>query len=380
MASMADTGEVVTTCVIVGGGPAGIIAGWLLARAGVAVTVLEKHPDFNRDFRGDTIHPSTLRLMDQLGVLEQFLKIEHRKEVAVKALTVDGFTEIGSFKHFGKYGYLAFMPQWDFLDFAVAQADKFKDFTLLRNTTVQDLIVEDSRVVGVTALSPDGPLTVRADLVIAADGRRSVVRAAAALPMLTHGSPIDVIWYREPRVDTDPNFTYGETNNGSFTVHINRNSYWQVGRLIPKGTAPQGHAGSLLEVQVNRLYRWHRDGLLCIGDAAHAMSPVGGVGINLAIQDAVAASKILAGPLKAGTLTENHLAKVQKRRERTVRVIQRVQVQIQKRVIYPVLTGDGGPVRLPAPVRFLLRYVPIVKIAPAWLVGLYGAEKTIDLE
>jgi 2-polyprenyl-6-methoxyphenol hydroxylase-like FAD-dependent oxidoreductase len=383
--------------VVAGGGPAGMMAGWLLARAGVPVVLLEKHADFLRDFRGDTIHPSTLQVMSELGVLEEFLRLPHRKVRYIKADFADGMATIGDFHRLRRFRYLVFMPQWDFLDFAAEHAERYPTFTLLRRAEVTGLIERDGRVVGVRARTEDGPREVYADLVVAADGRRSVIREAARLPLIDRGAPMDVLWFRISRRPEDSEDTFGIIRRGEFVVMINRTTYWQVAYLVPKGDAAHlrrrpiedfrrtvgEHVPfladrtaeltgwddvSLLEVKVDRLRRWYRDGLLCIGDAAHAMSPVGGVGINLAIQDAVAAANAVAGPLRAGTLSTDVLRGVQRRRELPTRVTQGVQVLIQRRLIARVIRGTGGPVRLPRVARVLLR-LPFVQAVPAVLFG-----------
>jgi 2-polyprenyl-6-methoxyphenol hydroxylase-like FAD-dependent oxidoreductase len=383
--------------VVVGGGPAGMMLGWLLARAGVEVTVLEKHADFLRDFRGDTIHPSTLRVMSELGVVEDFLRLPHRKVRYLKADFADGSVIIGDFHWLRRFRYLAFMPQWDFLDFAAERAARYPTFRLLRRADVTGLIERDGRVVGVRADTEDGPRELYADLVVAADGRHSVVRDAARLPLIERGAPMDVLWFRVSRRPTDSEDTFAIVRRGRFIVMINRTTYWQVAYLVPKGDAAAlrerrvedframvaeqvgflaGRTGelagwddvSLLEVRVDRLRTWYREGLLCIGDAAHAMSPVGGVGINLAIQDAVAAANELAGPLRTGTVTMANLRAVQRRREWPTRVTQAVQVLAQRRGIAPVMRGGGGPVRLPAVARALLRFPPVHAL-PAILFG-----------
>ena len=386
-----------TTCVVAGGGPAGMMAGWLLARAGVPVVLLEKHADFLRDFRGDTIHPSTLRVMSELGVLEQFLRLPHRKVRYIKADFADGMATIGDFHRLRRFRYLAFMPQWDFLDFAAEQAGRYPTFTLLRRAEVTGLIERDGRVVGVRADTQDGPREVYADLVVAADGRHSVIREAARLPLIDRGAPMDALWFRISRRPEDSEDSFAIIRRGQFVFMINRTAYWQVAYLVPKGEAAElqrrpiedfrrlvgehvrfladrtGELSgwedvSVLQVKVDRLRRWYREGLLCIGDAAHAMSPVGGVGVNLAIQDAVAAANALAGPLRAGTVRTEDLRGVQRRREPPTRLTQAVQVLVQRQLIAPVISGTGGAVRLPAVVKALLR-LPFVQAVPAILFG-----------
>lgn len=351
---MAD--EVVrTTCCVVGGGPAGMMIGFLLARAGVAVTVLEKHKDFFRDFRGDTVHPSTLQLMHELGILDEFLKLPHQELTSVGGVYGDFPFKAADFRHVPTHSkFVALMPQWDFLDFLSAQAKKFPTFDLRTEHEAVGLIEEGGRVTGVRVQTPHGKTEIRADLVIGCDGRHSLTRQAAGFDVREIGVPIDVLWFRISRTANDPDEVLGNVNYGKLLILINRGDYFQAGLLIEKGSfealkrdglrafqdtvrqiAP--YLGNrveelknmdeikLLSVQLNRLRRWHRPGLLCVGDAAHAMSPVGGVGINLAIQDAVAAANLLARPLRERRVTERLLRRVQKRREFPTRVIQRVQ-------------------------------------------------------
>ena len=327
-----------TRCCIAGGGPAGMMLGFLLARMGVDVVVLEKHADFLRDFRGDTIHPSTLEIMYELGILDDFLKRPHQEvrhltgQIGNETIAVADFTHLPTHCKF-----LGLMPQWDFLDFIVEQARRYPSFHLKMQAEVTDLLEEGGRVVGVQARSPEGMLEVRADLTIGADGRHSVVRERAGLSVLNLGAPMDVLWMRVSRQPTDPGQTFGRFDTGRILVFLNREDYWQVAYVIPKGKPTTcGNRGcqpfarnwsgwrpflenrveelrdwddiKLLTVAVDRLRRWFRPGLLCIGDAAHAMSPIGGVGINLAIQDAVATANILGERLRLGTVNEGDLA------------------------------------------------------------------------
>ncbi len=383
---------------VVGGGPAGMMLGFLLARAGVPVTVLEKHKDFLRDFRGDTVHPSTIELMHELGLLDAFLAVPHNVVRQVGA-SIEGQDMImADFTHLRvKCPYIALMPQWDFLDFLASHARKFRDFTLHLENEVTDLIEENGRVVGVRARSPQGPAEFRADLVIGADGRSSIVRQRAGFEVHDIGAPMDVLWIRIPRQEDDPPDTLGRIHAGHFLVMINRNSYWQCAYLIKKGSfdAVKGRGLSafhediltvapflgarvnelddwekvkLLTVTVDRLHTWHKPGLLCIGDSAHAMSPIGGVGINLAIQDAVAAANLLAEPLRRGTLGEYDLRAVQERREPPTRKTQAMQVFIQNHVVNRVL-GDPRPIRLPLALR-LLKLFPVLRRIPARVIGL----------
>ena len=359
-----------TTCVIAGGGPAGVMLGLLLARQRMPVLVLEKHSDFLRDFRGDTVHPSTLHLMQQLGLLDEFLRCPHQ-EVEEIGANVGGQTyRVADFRRLPVPArFIALMPQWDFLEFVSRAAARFPGFELMRSTEVTGLIEEGGRVVGVEAQGVAGKLRIRADLVVGADGRYSRVRESAALARIESPAPIDVLWLRIPRAATDPAQTLGYFNYGRMIVLLQRDDYWQCAVLIRKGQfeeiRSQGLARfredlvrvvphlaqrvdsvtgwdqvKLLTVQVDRLRSWWKPGLLCIGDAAHAMSPVGGVGINLAIQDAVAAANRLAAPLRDGRVADAHLASVQQRRELPVRVVQAFQTQVHRRLIEPVLSSD----------------------------------------
>jgi 2-polyprenyl-6-methoxyphenol hydroxylase-like FAD-dependent oxidoreductase len=385
-------------CVVAGGGPAGMMLGFLLARAGVRVTVLEKHADFLRDFRGDTIHPSTLELMHELGILDEFLTRPHQEvrqltaRVAGESVTIADFTHLPT-----RCKFLVLMPQWEFLDFLAGKARGLDTFELRMETEVAGLIEEDGRIAGVRVKTANGPEEIRADLVVGADGRRSVVRELAGLAVENLGAPIDVLWMRLSRRTDDPGQAFGYVESGHVLVMFDRGDYWQCAFVIPKGgfddikrrgleafradigsivPSMRDRAGELrdwsdiklLTVLVDRLRRWHRRGLLCIGDAAHAMSPIGGVGINLAIQDAVAAANILADPLARGSCADADLARVQKRRELPTRVVQWVQVTAQERVIWPALSGQG-PQQLPFALK-LLRRVPILRRIPARLVGI----------
>jgi 2-polyprenyl-6-methoxyphenol hydroxylase-like FAD-dependent oxidoreductase len=387
-----------TRCCIAGGGPAGMMLGYLLARAGVDVVVLEKHADFLRDFRGDTIHPSTLELMYELGILEDFLKRPHQEALQIGGQI--GATEVivADFTHLPTHcKFLAFMPQWDFLNFLVEKGRRYPGFHLHMNTEVTDLIEADRRVVGVRASGPDGVMEIRADLVVGADGRRSTVRERSGLQVENIGAPMDVLWMRISRRPGDSKYPLGRFDRGRILIMLERGDYWQCGFVIAKGgieeirsrgledfraavteVAPILHDRvselaswddiKLLTVAVDRLSQWHRPGLLCIGDAAHAMSPVGGVGINLAIQDAVATANILAGSFRAGTVSEADLAKVQRRREFPTRATQRLQVMIQNRVISKVLATQNQ-LKLPWLLRLLRRF-PVLRRIPARVVGL----------
>ena len=385
-------------CCIAGGGPAGMMLGLLMARAGVDVLVLEKHADFLRDFRGDTIHPSTLEVMYELGLLERLLALPHQKVPRINGqfgdltLTVADFSSLST-----QCRFVAFMPQWDFLNFLAEEAARYPTFQLRMHADVTGLIEEAGSVVGLLANTPDGPLKVRASLTVGADGRHSTVRSHAGLPVEEFGAPMDVLWFRLSRRPCDPGDPVGRFDAGRIFIMLNRGDYWQCGFVIPKGSRDQlqgrglpafrdavtqlapfmaDRAGELhdwepiklLTVQVDRLRQWYRPGLLCIGDAAHAMSPVGGVGINLAIQDAVATANMLAAPIRAGDLSTRDLRLVQQRREWPTRMTQRVQLAIQNRVIRRVLSGSD---RLSPPfaIRLIARF-PVLRRIPARMVGL----------
>jgi 2-polyprenyl-6-methoxyphenol hydroxylase-like FAD-dependent oxidoreductase len=389
------------TCCVVGGGPAGMMLGYLLARAGINVAILEKHADFLRDFRGDTVHPSTLDVIAELGLLDDFLARPHQEYHRLTGLAFGFEVTMADFSHLRtRCKFIALMPQWEFLNFLAEHGKRYPGFGVLMRTEALDLIRDGDRIVGVRAAGPAGPLEIRADLVVGADGRHSIVRDRAGLAVRDFGAPIDALWMRLSKRDTDPQAVLGRFLPGHVLVTLDRGDYWQCAYVIPKGgldalrargiqalrdeivaMAPHfrdriGELQSwddvkLLVVTIDRLLRWHLPGLLCIGDAAHAMSPIGGVGINLAIQDAVATANLLAGPLRCGTVTEHDLAAVQRRRTYPVRAIQMMQIFVQR----VLLRNIGQPVDAPLPAKpplpvRLLRRFPYLRRFPAWFIGV----------
>jgi 2-polyprenyl-6-methoxyphenol hydroxylase-like FAD-dependent oxidoreductase len=375
-----------------------MMAAMLFARAGVRTVLLEKHADFLRDFRGDTIHPSTLEVMGELGLLESFLQRPHQEVTTLAGNLGDTLITVADFRHLPtRCKFVAFMPQWDFLNFLAEEAKRFPTFDLRMEACARDLLWESGRVVGVQAQTPAGPLDIHAGLTIGADGRESVVRRAAGLDVTELGAPMDVLWLRLTKRSDDPHETFGYIRDGRIMALIDRGVYWQCAYVIPKGTLEElqrrglsefqkqigaivpfladraGEVASwddvkLLTVRVNRLNRWYAPGLLCIGDAAHAMSPIGGVGINLAIQDAIATANILAPKLVHGGVTERDLRALQRRREPAARLTQTLQLFIQSKIIGKVLASGRAPLlhRIPA----LVRWLPFLPRIPGRLVGL----------
>jgi 2-polyprenyl-6-methoxyphenol hydroxylase-like FAD-dependent oxidoreductase len=386
-------------CCIAGGGPAGMMLGYLLGRAGVKSVVLEKHADFLRDFRGDTVHPSTLMIMQELGLIEDFLKVPHSKIRALAAEIGDTRIRVADFARIpAPCKFVALMPQWDFLNFLADKSRRFPAVKVLMSAEVTSLVETAGRVVGVNASTQEGPLEVRANLVVGCDGRTSTVRTASGLAVQDLGSPIDVLWFRLSKQAGDPEQVLGRLQADTMIVTIDRTDYWQCAFVIGKGGIGQIHAEGLesfkaavangahfladrvdelksfddiklLSVSVDRLTTWSKPGLLCIGDAAHAMSPVGGVGINLAIQDAVAAANLLAEKLKAGTLRDDDLDSVRQRRLFPVKVIQAMQVAVHNRVLKPTVSGAKRKLTVPWPLK-LLDANAWLRRWPAQILGL----------
>ncbi|HEX3847859.1 MAG TPA: FAD-dependent oxidoreductase [Steroidobacteraceae bacterium] len=394
---MAETLQV--DCCIAGGGPAGMMLGYLLGRAGVKTVVLEKHADFLRDFRGDTVHPSTLTVMKELGLLDEFLRLPHSELHAMAAEIGETTLKVADFEHVPvACRFIALMPQWDFLNFLADKGRRFPSLRVMMSADVTGLLSDASRVIGVAATTAAGPLEVRARLVVGCDGRKSTVREASGLEVENLGSPIDVLWFRMSKKPGDPGQVLGRLNPDSMVVTIDRGDYWQCAYVIGKGGIDKVHeqglesfksavsAGArflsdrvdelrsfddvkLLSVTVDRLTTWSKPGLLCIGDAAHAMSPVGGVGINLAIQDAVATANLLAAKLRDGSLTDDDLDRVRRRRLFPVKVIQAFQVAIHKRVLTPVVSGRERQLSVPFALKLLDRF-PSLRRWPAQFLGV----------
>ncbi len=386
-----------TTCCVVGGGPAGVVLGYLLARAGVQVTVLEKHQDFFRDFRGDTVHPSTLEVLKQLGLLKEFLELPHEEVTSLGVIIGDSFFDVADFRQVPvTCKFVALMPQWDFLNFLSGHAKRFPSFRLLMQHEATDLIRDGERITGVVAQHEGQAVRVHADLVVGCDGRHSITRGAAGMRLIEYGVPIDVLWFRISRKPDDPAQVLGNANYGRALILINRSDYFQAGLIIAKDSYDEIRTRGLdafradirklapylgervdelhdweqvkiLTVQINRLRRWYRAGLLCIGDAAHAMSPAGGVGINLAIQDAIATANLLIGPLQERCILEAALAAVQKRRELPTRVTQTIQIFAHRGLAR--VFENPGPIRPPWQVKAATR-IPGIHRALGYAVGI----------
>jgi len=393
------TPEVVkNTCCVVGGGPAGMMLGYLLARGGIQVTVLEKHNDFFRDFRGDTVHPSTLEVLYELGLLDDFLKLPHQKVTSAGLVLGGSSLQVADFRRVpARCKFVALMPQWDFLNFLSDRAKQFQSFELRLQHEVINLIRDGRRITGVEARVADGrTIQVHADLVVGCDGRHSVTRRAAQLELLEYGVPIDVLWFRISRKPDDPAQVLGNANYGKALILIDRSDYFQAGLIIPKGSFEEIKLGGIeqfrsdilriapyfdgrvnelqdwdqikvLTVQINRLRSWYRAGLLCVGDAAHAMSPAGGVGINLAIQDAVAAANLLTPAFRQGSISETTLAAVQRRREFPTRITQAIQVALHQG--FAGIFANSGPLKAPWQFKLAL-HIPGIHRALGYAVGI----------
>src|SRR5712672_586719 len=386
-------------CCIVGGGPAGMMLGYLLGRAGIDVVVLEKHADFFRDFRGDTVHPSTLQVMDELGLSDGFLKLPHQRLQKMDGMFGGASVRIADLSRLDvKFPFIAFMPQWDFLNFLRESGKKFSSLKVMMNTDATDLIWSGDTVAGVSADTPEGPVEIRSELTVGCDGRHSMVRQRANLEVEEIGAPMDVLWFRAGKGADESESVFARVEAGKMTVTFDRGDYWQCAYVIAKGQyeavkargldafrddvigmVPILKSGisdvktwddvKLLTVAINRLKRWTRPGLLCIGDAAHAMSPVGGVGVNLAVQDAVASANILAAKLAHGCPPENELDEVRRRREFPVRMTQRMQVVAQNNIISMALKPGSRPLQVPGIMR-LITAVPWLQGITARFIGL----------
>lgn len=386
-------------CCVVGGGPAGMMLGYLLGRSGIDVIVLEKHADFFRDFRGDTVHPSTLQVMDELGLIDGFLKLPHQRLQKMDGLFGGTPVRIADLSRLHtKYPFIAFMPQWDFLNFLREAGRRFASLEVMMSTEAVDLIRRGETVAGVRAKTPDGIIDIEADLTIACDGRHSTVRERAGLEVEEIGAPMDVLWFRAGRRPDETENVFARVERGKMMITFDRGDYWQCAYVIAKGQyeavkarglqallddvvrmAPILRSGitdvksfdeiKLLTVAINRLKRWTQPGLLCIGDAAHAMSPVGGVGVNLAVQDAVATANLLADKLQLGCPSEDELDAIRRRREFPVKMTQRMQVIVQNNIISGALQGGDRPLKVPLVVR-LVTALPWLQGIPARLLAL----------
>jgi 2-polyprenyl-6-methoxyphenol hydroxylase-like FAD-dependent oxidoreductase len=389
---------ITTQCCIAGGGPAGMMLGFLLARAGVRVVVLEKHSDFFRDFRGDTVHPSTLELMCELGLIDEFLKLPHQTVETLTGQVGAEHLQMVDFRHLPTHcKFIVLMPQWDFLNFLAERGKRYETFDLRMQAEATNLIEENGRIAGLIAKTQDGELTIRADLVVGCDGRHSIVRDKAGLKSEDYGAPMDVLWFRLSRKNSDNADVFGHIEAGKLMVMFDRGDYWQCAYVIPKGGIERVESEGLeafrgqvvemspfladrvgelktwndvklLSVTVDRLKKWWRPGLLCIGDAAHAMSPIGGVGINMAVQDAVAAANRLANPLRAGRVIDEDLRAVEERRTLPMRFTQWLQLTIQKRIISRVLETRERP--KPPSFFKLFNSFPALRGIPARLIGI----------